>query len=535
MRRRTAPLAAVLGVLALGAALWWMRSDADEVSPRGMPGTVASNGADSIGPGLEGRSPETRRQPNAGDAPATSPPASPAAADLPDGIDAEYRARFVEELERGLALLATDDPASRVRGATTIKMAYLGVRSGAPALLTFRKEEVLAALVPLLADVRTTEPGSRHSVRMEVVDALRTWDWDGTIVVPALEKAWKDASSPLRAGMLDALVAIAAPKFLPAPAALRELTASDDADLRRSALLALGRHEVRTIQDFAAAGRVLADASAQVRREALVLLAEAGPEAVGWAREIEARWDDADRDVRWAARWALAAADPERARVLAHRGFGDARPEARSEAAWAFVNLGSAVRPADGDALLAALADPDPAVRAQTANALAYIPALKDRSIPALRALAAGGGHPAYEALGALHVLDAEGSIPDLAAALSSPEPLLRYLAVAQLAKAAPQRFAREIIAVLSDEAGQPRNAAERAVLDLREPPIDALVEALDKAHPEARHVVAQALGGQGRRAAAAVPALERHLETARDPAVRHHLERALKAIRAAR
>jgi HEAT repeat protein len=243
-------------------------------------------------------------------------------------------------------------------------------------------------------------------------------------------------------------------------------------------------------------------------------------------------WDEPGHASLHDAVFALVECDPDRARRLALERLGHADPEVRRCVVWGLAYGSSRLSTGEADALLSMLADPNPSVRAAAANSLLLAPDLKARSIPLLRERLGDEVGPAYEALCTLTRLDPEGVIPDLERALSSKEPLLRFLGVAQLAKLDATNHARPLIAALCDDDRQVRDAATRALPTIKDPPVDALVAALDRVADAQRYVVIQALGSRRSLALSAVPALEKYAKT---PGLERTVSDALGAIRGER
>jgi HEAT repeat protein len=441
------------------------------------------------------------------------------------------RARLLGEIRRGLELVDQGDPASWKKGTQMVKMAMLGARSADPELMTLLRAEVLAALMPGLADRRALSDHPRDDVRGAVVDAFDTWDWDGSILGPKLRGAYETAPPALRAGLLDALGAID-PGALPDRDVLAAAAASPDEDLARAGLAALARvPELLGSRDAELAGRHLHASSPRTREEALGVLAAVKQAPTGGTDELVRLWDDPDEHVRSQARAALRAVDPDLAVRVAQERLRSPEARVRSEAMWGLTGLTAEHMAPVVDDVLAGLRDPDASVRAATANALGYMPSLASRSVPALREAVAEGGHVAYEALASLARLDFVAATPLLVAALSDRDGMIRYVAAVKLGEHGGVAYAGGIIRLAEDPERQVRHAVTRYLLGNPGAlyPVDDLVRALERGHPDTRVAVIQALGGMRGHAAAALPALER---LASDPTTGSVARSAIERIR---
>lgn len=311
----------------------------------------------------------------------------------------------------------------------------------------------------------------------------------------------------------------------------------------------------------------LQDEDAEVRRDVAWAFCRVG-EAVGGALTmLRLRVDDEDLQVRRASAAALAwVAGPEAADVLPvlSEGLADPSPESRRGTAWALQGLGSEARPAYPD-LIRLLADADPTVRHTAAATLAAglglrpedpaellrellrdeEPAIRRAAITVLRS----NFPTAFEAIpllmdllhdddeetrqlaagAAAHLIgpDAVGGAPVLRDALRGSDALTRRnaaWALFRLGEAAADAVP-ELREALEDGDPGVRRAVAAALARIAGPDaedvVPVLAEALEDAPNEMTLDTIWAVWHIGPAAAAAAPALSRHLDAA-DAPTRH-------------
>jgi HEAT repeat protein len=187
--------------------------------------------------------------------------------------------------------------------------------------------------------------------------------------------------------------------------------------------------------------------------------------------------------------------------------------------------------PADVDALLRDLEDPDPAVRDRAARALGD--RRDPRAIPGLAA-AIVAGDAGRGAVWALTQFDDPSLVAPLAAALSAPDATARALAAGKLAELGDASIVPALSAALGDADAHVREEVARALGRLGDPAaLDAVLAALrDDPGPHVREEAATAVGALGTGDDRAAPALAAALADAH-VAVRRAAAEALAALEA--
>jgi HEAT repeat protein/lysophospholipase L1-like esterase len=285
---------------------------------------------------------------------------------------------------------------------------------------------------------------------------------------------------------------------------LAEVLASPDAALRESALWALARG-VPAVPAGAIAQSLRADSDPGVRAAAARALGthgDPGPEAEA---ALFGALEDPSEPVRHAAARALHALGPtpEDAERLAE-ALGSRDPYVQGFAAWSLGELGDA---AGGDVVVERL-----------------LAALRDQP------LGRGVSDTALARLGSA----AEVAVPELAAALESPEPRHRFNAALALGRLGARASAAvpDLIAALRDPDPRVRAHAATALGRVGHPDaVEPLIRVLQDEDGHVRAMAARGLGWLGPAAAAARPALEQALRTDPHLKVRRHSQRALRRI----
>ncbi len=182
----------------------------------------------------------------------------------------------------------TRDEHSDVRRAAVTALAHLAVV--APA--------TIGALTSARAD-------SNHDVRISALDGLMTLGPKARLAAPALARAIDDPISYVRLGAIEALDRVGASSDIAIPAFTRALSSADD-QMRAHAAAALGRRGPDAGPSTSALARLVrVDPDAEVRRSAVGALGAIGVPAHGALPELLRARTDPDSSVRAAAYGAL--------------------------------------------------------------------------------------------------------------------------------------------------------------------------------------------------------------------------------------
>jgi HEAT repeat protein/lysophospholipase L1-like esterase len=219
----------------------------------------------------------------------------------------------------------------------------------------------------------------------------------------------------------------------------------------------------------------------------------------------------------------------------AGRALRDRDSEVRAAAAWALTRTPSA---ATVPALVAALEDPSPAVRAEAADALGSAGAAAAAARPSLFDLTTDASEPvrwsAARALSRIGVASPEWT-ERLAGVLRSDDPYVRGFGAWTLGEIGPAASdaVPELVEALARDEAYGRGGAAAALARMgpyAAPAVPVLTRALGHAEARVRWNAARALGHVGPQAAPAVDALTALLRD-RDGMVRRHAARALGRI----
>lgn len=314
--------------------------------------------------------------------------------------------------------------------------------------------------------------------------------------IPALARACRRAE--IRPAALRAL-AKRGPAALPA---IREFASDPDPRVRAQALSVLGKDGVELL------AAALADGDANVRRTAAMALRDCRAAALPALPGLRRLLGDPQMEVRGAAASALAAIGPAAVKPLVEV-LKTTDPRARESAVYALREIG----PGAADALPALRDledDPDPAVRRATALAFGALgPAALDPLVgmcrdkdASVRAAAAGALRLLREA--------AAPALPTLRALLRDPDDWVRIAAaktVGTLGKDAEMAIP-ELADLLRRGSEPHRAAAAEALLSIGPAAAPALARAATDPVKETRDAAGDALGKLGADAVPAVVAL---------------------------
>jgi HEAT repeat protein len=399
---------------------------------------------------------------------------------------------------------------------------HLRVRSAAQALLKRASALSAEARAPYLgalsairldpADLAALIPTVDPAQRQEAVRLA--WQIGGRTVVPFLRSLLQDTAGPVRMAVMEVL----AESGEPAAVEIAEnLLANDSsAAVRATAVYALARAEPH--RRLGVLGRALTDPDPDVRATAVEALPRGAasdtmplllpmlqdPDERVWQatlRQLSAL-PDADLPLLWTALRespvarreelvrSIERSEPERLASLALQNVHASDPVDR------VIATGLAARAATAEstaAVVAALSDPDPAVRRTAASAMTTL-----RTPAALPALARSLADPHVDvrvgAVRALGLIDDDGVPPLLIDTLKDPELRVREMAAEALTRWHSPAVARRLAAALSSP-------------DLRRPAGDVLVRMGQSAVDP---LVEVATGGDVEAAASAGTLLER-------------------------
>jgi HEAT repeat protein len=356
-------------------------------------------------------------------------------------------------------------------------------------------------------------------------------------VVPLLVTDLKAPDEKLARDAVPALARLG-PVARPAAAALAASLRERRLDGAEAlALRAIGAGAAETL------GSLLKDTNVDLRRLAVIVLAQLGPAARDAVPSLIGALTDADSGVRAGAAHAIkeigAGAGSAVPALVANLQVYQA--EVRRSATLALGHIGPAARPAC-PLLLECLLDPDEEVRYAAALSLGRIDPHYTEAAPALRdALRDASPKVRLAAIDSLSHIDraaVKECVPILIALSSKPEDLdVRFRAVDGLCELAPEE-ARQAVPWLLVELtdADPANALYAARLLARIDPgwipdlALVLAAALRTPLPDGRRAILQTLGEFGARAREAVPSIE-HLLQDGAPGVRTDAIEALRTI----
>ncbi len=337
------------------------------------------------------------------------------------------------------ALAALEDPTAAVRSAAAEALGRLGDPAAIAPLLTALGDpspdtraaasEALAAfgdrtVQPLVRQLTVPSPHVRDA-------AVRALALQGGRAVPPLVSLLEGQSAAVRNEAAEALAAIGAPAV---PALIAVLVSSPLEAGRPSpqvvaasdALRRIGRPAVEALLP------VYAEANPTIRRLVVDILLAIGPPAVEALGKIVANADHSHASTAAAMLGELAPLGQAAAPYLA-AAMNDPRYEVRWETRRSLRRLGAAAT----DSLVAALDGPDPEVRWQAAQILLELPEPPTERLTTVlaEALALSDVHARRRAVRALGSLSGAKVQALLERAVDDPDPLVRRLAAAQLGR----------------------------------------------------------------------------------------------------
>ncbi len=353
---------------------------------------------------------------------------------------------------------------------------------------------------PSVAELGKAATSGSVEQRRDAIDQLTNLGPQAKAAVPHLARALAADDASVRWHAARALGAIGPD----ADAAVPKLAAAlDDKDfhVRSQAAHALGRIGAASKTATPALIARITDEHASVRRQVIEALSAIDPQNEQVAKKIAEALSAADPQVALAAVKSLAA-HGEKSLPTAIDVLKKSEPKSKARY-WACVLLQefgpkakAAVEP-----LGEALQDEDPTIRMQAALALAQIGPDAEPTVPALsKALRDKLEAVQYAAAYALGMIGSQEALPALKKAATSQDALVKLLATWAIAKSDPDnkvataKAVDVIVAAMEDKRPEVRQAAARALWDLK-PPQDkigpALSEALNDDDPEiVSHVI---------------------------------------------
>ncbi len=332
------------------------------------------------------------------------------------------------------------------------------------------------AAEPSVADLAKAASSGTPEKQIAAIDQLTDLGPRANSATPALIKALGSDDAGVRWHAARALAAIGAP----AVEAVAKLTAAlDDPDfhVRAQAAHALGKIGAGAKPATDALIARIVDEHASVRRQAIEALEVIAPGNEKVIKKLTEVLSTAEPPVAMAAIRTIAA-NGDKALPTAIDVLKTAEPKSKSRF-WACVLL-QEFGPKAKDAvapLTKALEDPDPTIRMQAALALA---AIGPDSAPAVPALTAGLSDKLeavqYASAYALGMIGAKQALPELKKAAGSKDALVKLLATWAVAKTDPANEAAtsqavdEIVAAMESSRPEVRQAAARALWDLKAP-----------------------------------------------------------------
>jgi HEAT repeat protein len=323
--------------------------------------------------------------------------------------------------------------------------------------------------------------------RLEAIDGLTNLGAQAKAAVPQLLQALTVDDAAVRWHAARALGAIG-PAAADAVPKLTAALADKDFHVRSHSAYALRRIGVVNKNVTAGLIALVTDEHSNVRRQAIEALSALDPQNEQVAQKISEALSAAETPVALAAVKSLAAYG-EKALPAAIGVLKKSEPKSKSRY-WACVLLqefGAKAKDAV-DPLSEALTDPDPTIRMQAALALGQIGPDAAPAVPALsKTLTDKLEAVQYASAYALGLIGSKEAVPALKKAAASKDALVKLLATWAIAKDEPDdtkavsKAVDEIVAAMENERPEVRQAAAKALWDLK-PPHEKLGPALSKA-----------------------------------------------------